>query len=133
MAQMSTDSTDVDRLLYPDLSYSLVGILMNVHSELGSSYQEKHYQRALAIKLKEEPISYKQEVKVQASFSGQNLGVFFLDFLIDGKIVLEIKTVPRITYGHVKQVLRYLEAVDLRLGIIANFRNSKLEFRRVIR
>jgi len=129
---MSTNITNKEKLVYPELSYILMGILFEVHNKLGTKYQEKHYQKAIEIKLKELKIPYQREVKVEIEFGHENLGDFFLDFIIDNKIVLEIKKVWQITQDDIKQVLRYLKATKLKLGIIANFRHKRLEYRRII-
>jgi len=103
-----------------------------VHNKLGNKYQEKHYQRAIEIKLKELGLSYKREQRVDVKFDNDKLGEFLLDFVIDDKIILELKTIWRITQDDVKQVLRYLEATKLKLAIIANFKHQRLEYRRVL-
>lgn len=69
---------------------------------------------------------------IYPEFSNEKLGEFFIDFIIDNKIVLEIKKVWKITRDDVKQVLRYLKSVNLKLAIIANFRHRHLEFHRVL-
>lgn len=120
-------------LLYPELSYQLMGILFEVHNKLGTKYQEKHYQRAIETKLKLLKIPYKREVSIEVNFKNDKLGDFFADFIIDGKILLETKMVWRININDVKQVLRYLDAAKLKLGVIANFKHSKLEYKRVIK
>lgn len=120
-------------LVFSELSYELMGILFDVQNELGSKYQEKHYQRAIEIRLKQAHIPYAREVMVKAKFQGQELGRFFIDFVIDNKILIETKKVGRITSDDVKQVLRYLEATGLTLGIIVNFNSRRLEYRRVVR
>lgn len=127
---MTTNSTN--KLVYPELSYILMGILFEVHNKLGTKYQEKHYQRAIEIKLKELKIPYHREAPVKLKFGSEDLGLFLLDFTVDDKIVLEIKRVWRITDDEIKQVLRYLKVTGLKLGIIANFRHKRLEFRRVL-
>lgn len=132
MHELDTNITNTE-LLYPELSYLLVGILFEVHNTLGTKYQEKHYQRAIEIKLKELKIPYQREMRIEANFNGEKLGTFSADFVIDGKILLETKLVWRISQDDVKQVLRYLEAAGLKLGLIANFRHQSLEFRRVVR
>lgn len=109
-----------------------MGILFEVHNKLGTKYQEKHYQKAIEIKLKELHIPYQKEVHTTVEFEGEKLGEFLLDFVIDDKIVLETKKVWRITQDDIKQVLRYLQAVNLKLGIIANFRHKRLEYRRIL-
>jgi GxxExxY protein len=125
-------TNDTNELVYPELSYVVMGVLFDVHNALGTKYQEKHYQRAIEIRLKELHIPYIREMPIRVQFNGADLGAFFIDFVIDGKIVLEIKRVWNISDDDVKQVLRYLRATGMRLGIIANFRHKSLESRRVL-
>jgi GxxExxY protein len=129
---MTTNLTNKEKVIYPELSYTLMGILFEVHNKLGTKYQEKHYQKAIEIKLKELNIPYKREEKVTIEFGKEKLGEFYIDFIINDKIILEIKKVWKITQDDVKQVLRYLKATNLKLAIIANFRHKKLEYRRVL-
>lgn len=131
---MTTNSTNekLEDVVYPELSYLLMGALFQIHNELGTKYQEKHYQRAIEIKLKELKIPYQKEVMVEVLFGGEKLGKFFADFIIDGKILLETKMIWRITSSEIKQILRYLKATNLKLAIIANFKHPQLEFRRVL-
>ena len=119
-------------ILHPELSYAIMGVVFEVHSKLGNKFQEKHYQRAIEIRLKQLKIPYKKEMKVEAKFEGEKLGDFFLDFVVNNEIVLETKTTPAITSNDVKQVLRYLDTLRLRLAIIVNFRPARLEFKRVV-
>ncbi len=125
-------TNDTNKIIYPELSYMLMDVLFEIHNKLGTKYQEKHYQRAIEIKLKELGISYKKEAKIDVNFEEEKLGEFFIDFIIDDKIVLETKMVWVITQDDVKQVLRYLESTKLKLGIIVNFRHKQLEYRRVL-
>ncbi|MBU2219875.1 GxxExxY protein [Patescibacteria group bacterium] len=127
---MATNNTN--KLIHPELSYVLMGILFEIHNKLGTKYQEKHYQKAVEIKLKELKIPYQREAKVNIEFDGEELGEFFIDFIIDGKIILELKRIWKITADDIKQVLRYLKATNLKLGIIVNFRHNRLESRRIL-
>jgi GxxExxY protein len=129
---VSSTEVAVHDLVYPELSYRIMGLLFDVHNKLGTTYQEKHYQRAIEIKLRESNIQYKREHEVDLTFEGKYLGKFLLDFIVDGSIILEIKTVPLITNDIIRQVLRYLENTSLKLAIIANFRQMPLEYRRVV-
>lgn len=128
----NTATNNTNKIIYPKLSYVLMGILFEVHNKLGNKYQEKHYQKAIEIKLRELDIPYKKEAKIDVSFGRERLGEFFIDFIIDNKIILETKMVWTITKDDIKQVLRYLKSTNLRLGIIANFRHKQLEYRRVL-
>lgn len=123
----------VEDLLYPELSYTLFGILFEIHNKLGTNYQEKHYQKAFEIKLKKLQIPYQKEAKVDVEFDKEKLGKFFIDFIIDNKIILEFKKVWKISNNDIKQVLRYLDATNLKLAIIVNFKYKKLEYRRVVK
>ncbi|MBC7073929.1 GxxExxY protein [Candidatus Parcubacteria bacterium] len=114
------------------MSYILMGILFEVHNKLGTKYQEKHYQRAIEIKLKELKIPYQKELGIDINFGKEKIGKLFIDFVIANKIILEVKKTPAITKDHIKQVLRYLNALNLKLGIITNFQHKKLEYKRVI-
>jgi GxxExxY protein len=129
---MTTNLANKEKLVYPELSYLLMGILFEVHNKLGTKYQEKHYQRAIEIKLKELKIPYQREVKTIVEFGKESLGDFFVDFIIDNKIILEVKKIWKISDDDIKQVLRYLEGTGLKLGIIANFRHKRLEFSRIL-
>ena len=131
-ANVKLMNTNERILIYPDLSYKLMGILFKIHRELGNSYQEKYYQRAIALALDEANIPYKKEVEIELTFNNQNIGKYFLDFVIDNKIALETKTVPIIRDEYYKQVLAYLDAANLKLGIVANFRSKRLTYKRLI-
>ena len=120
------------KLVYPQLSYKIVGVLYKVHSELGGSYQEKYYQRAVKIALKNESISFKREIAVDLTYKGNKIGKYFLDFLVEDKIILELKTKPRFAKEDFRQVRAYLKAKKLKLGILANFRGNKLIYKRVL-
>lgn len=122
----------MNKLVYPELSYKLVGILFEVHGELGNRYQEKYYQRAVEITLKKQEIPYKKELSVSLVFDGENIGKYFLDFLIDDKIVLELKVKPILTKTDYKQVRAYLNSSKLKLGILANFYGNSLEYKRIL-
>ncbi|MCK9401640.1 MAG: GxxExxY protein [Bacteroidales bacterium] len=120
------------KIVYAELSYRIVKILFDVYNELGGRYQEKYYQRAVAIGFDKNKIRYNKELSVNLTFQNQTIGKYFLDFLVEGKIIVELKTVMRFSYDDVRQVLAYLKAKNLRLGILVNFRGNKLEYKRII-
>lgn len=119
-------------LIYPDLSYRIIGILFEVWNDLGPGYKEKHYQRAIAQSFLEANIEFKREAPVKIKYKNQKIGTYFLDFLIEEKIVLEIKRRKYFSKNNIKQVHNYLKATDLKLGIIANFASKELKFKRVL-
>jgi len=123
---------DTNKLIYPELSYQIMGMLFQVHNELGNKYQEKYYQRAVELELKKNKINFQKEVLVDLMYNGEKIGKYFLDFLIENKIVLELKTIDRFKISDYKQVSAYLKSKDIKLGILANFRTEQLTFKRII-
>ncbi|MBM3209264.1 GxxExxY protein [Candidatus Shapirobacteria bacterium] len=120
------------KLIEPELSYQIVGMLFKIHNKLGPTYQEKYYQRAVEQELKESKIPHKRESKVEIGYDNKRLGNYSVDFIIDNKIALEIKSVNYLHPKYINQVLGYLNAFQIRLGIIANFKKKKLEYKRII-
>ena len=119
-------------LVYPELSYKVVGILFSVFNEVGYGYQEKYYQRAIAQALQESGIKFKEQVSAPLEFRGKIIGRYFVDFLIDDKIVLEIKRGDRFLKTNIDQVYAYLKRFNLKLGILINFTKSGLKFKRIV-
>lgn len=120
------------KLIYPKLSYQLMGVLFKVHSKLGSSYQEKYYQRAIKKELEKQKIPFKREMQIKLSYEEEKIGDYYLDFVIDDKIVLEVKAVPFIKKEWTNQVIAYLVSTGLTLAIVANFRTPKLTYKRYV-
>jgi len=120
-------------LVYKELSYKIVGILFKVYNELGGGYQEKYYQRAVALEFKKLGVDFEEQVSVNLSYNGKNIGKYYLDFVIENKIVLEIKVTPRFYLRDVKQVLSYLKATGLPLGILVAFNKKELKFKRILK
>jgi GxxExxY protein len=119
-------------ILYPELSYQIIGILFEVFKELGSGYQEKYYQKAIATELKRCGLEYKEQVSTSLNYKGEKIGNYFLDFLIEDKIVLEIKKDRHFSRKNIEQVYAYLKAFNLKLGILANFTSEGLKFKRIL-
>jgi len=120
-------------IIEKDLSYKIVGVLFDVYNNLGGGYQEKYYQRAIARELKEKNIKYTEQVKVPLDFKGDSIGRYFLDFLIEDKIILEIKANPIFYSRDIKQILSYLKSTNIKLGILASFTRNGLKMKRVLR
>jgi GxxExxY protein len=119
-------------LIYPELSYQIIGILFEVYNQLGSGYHEKYYQKAVALQLKENKVSFKEQVYTPLIFKEEIIGKNFLDFLIEDKIILEIKKGDRFSKKHIEQILNYLKTTNLKLGILANFGSKDLKFKRIV-
>ena len=120
-------------IVYPELSYKIVGILYRVYNMLGTEFQEKHYQKAVKQELTEAGIPFLEQVRTEMYYKSFSIGRYFLDFIIDHKIVLELKTNPYISKKDIIQILSYLKTSDLKLGIIASFSKKGLILKRILR
>lgn len=126
---MSTNVTN--KIIYPELSYILNGIFFKIHNQLGRFCKEKHYQIAFEKELIRLGIPYKREFLSKQMFNGQSLGNDRCDFLIDDKIIVEIKAKKFITKEDYYQLLRYLKAHNIKLGLLVNFRNVYIKAKRI--
>jgi len=119
-------------LIYPELSYQIVGILFEVYNQLGPGYPEKYYQKAISAELKRCNLSFREQVFTPLKLKGETIGRNYLDFLIEDRIILEIKKGTRFSGRNIEQVITYLKTAGLKLGIIANFGPKELKFKRII-
>ena len=120
-------------LVEKELSYKIVGILYDVYNSLGGGYQEKYYQKAIAKELRENRLAYREQLLVPLSYKNESIGRYFLDFLVEDKIVLEIKSAPKFYARDIKQILSYLNKTGICLGILANFNKKDVQIKRVLR
>jgi GxxExxY protein len=130
--QMNANGSASNKLIYPELSYKIIGVLFKAHTELGNRYQEKYYERAVGLALDHHGLKYKKQLPVILTFGGEPIGKYFLDFLIENKIVLELKAVLMLTPKDFKQISAYLKSSNIKLGILSNFRPEKLEYHRIL-
>ena len=120
-------------ILFKGLSYQVVGAAMEVHRLLGSGFLEAVYQTALAHELKLLGIPFEQQERLTVKYKDVVVGDYIADFVIDEKIIIEIKAVSNLTSSHQAQALNYLAATGYKLAILLNFGADELEHRRVVR
>ena len=123
---------DKTEIIYKKLSYTIVGMAMNVHRELGPGFLEKVYENALMVLFRKENMKADQQSSINVYFQNELVGNYVADILVDDKVILELKTVQRITDVHKAQALNYLKATGLHLAIIFNFHSQSLEYERII-
>ncbi|MCX6745921.1 MAG: GxxExxY protein [Candidatus Parcubacteria bacterium] len=119
-------------LIYKDLSYEIVGVLFQVSNELGYGYQEKYYENAIGKLFDKKMISYQRQIKCDLKFDNEKIGLYYLDFLIADKIVLEIKVGKRFAKQAFDQIIAYLKATNKKLGILALFNSKGVRFIRIV-
>jgi GxxExxY protein len=121
-----------EKIIHKDLSYQMVGLAMQVHTELGFGFLEKVYENALMVLFEEKGIHAEQQVPIRVNFHGKLVGDYIADVVVDNSIILELKAVDRISEIHKAQTLNYLKATDYRLALLLNFGKWKLEYHRLV-
>lgn len=120
-------------LLYRDEVYAIIGAAMEVLLTLGRGFLEQVYQEALAIEFSLRGIPFIEQKEMPIVYKGRELDKqYFVDFLAYEKIVIEIKSVDKLNPAHEAQLLNYLKASDIKLGLLINFNSSRLEWKRMI-
>ena len=114
-----------------DLTHRIIGSAIEVHKYLGNGFQEVVYQRALGIEMLLQNINYVRELEMSLQYKGYDVGSRRVDFLIDDKIMVEIKAVINLEDVHLAQAINYLEAYNLEIGLLINFGAKSLQFKRV--
>ena len=123
----------MSELLYKEEVFKLVGLCMEIHRGLGKGHDEVIYKDALVVELQRAGIPFAREQKYEIVYKGVLLPhCYFADFVVWDKILIEAKAAEQLTEAHVKQVLNYLAALKLELGLLVNFGRDSLEWKRVI-
>jgi len=120
-------------LLYKDLTYQIIGAAMEVHKILGAGFLEAVYQKALAHELKLRGLIFYDQVRLPVSYKGELLGEYIADFIVESKVILEIKSVSKLNASHQAQAMHYLAATGNKLALLLNFGTASLEHKRVIK
>ena len=132
---MSTDKMSADKkgkLLYEELTYRVRGAMFVVHTELGPVHKESLYQKALAKEFSERGISFSREKGLDISFKEEKIGVYRPDFIVEDKVVIEVKAVPFLARNAEVQMSYYLRGTGYELGLLVNFGAKRLDIRRRI-
>jgi len=122
----------MEKLIYPDLSYKINGVLFAVHNELGQFCNEKQYCDLIESYFKKFNLQYEREKILPPSFKDELKGRNKIDFLIENKIVLELKSKRFLNNEDYYQIKRYLVALNKKLGILVNFRRKFITPKRVL-
>lgn len=116
---------------HSELTSKVIGCAMRVHSALGNGFQEVIYQRALEIELSLADITFSREFEMPIFYRNQQIGTRRVDFLVDGILSVELKAVIKIEDVHFTQAINYLEAYNLEIGLLINFGERSLNFKRL--
>jgi GxxExxY protein len=120
-------------IVHKELSYAIIGAAMEVHRELGPGFLEAVYEKALAHELTQRGITYEEQKLLPVYYKEQLVGEYKADFAIEGKIIVELKSIPALNPVHEAQVLNYLAATKMQLAILINFGAASLQTKRIVR
>jgi GxxExxY protein len=123
----------VDLAAYNDLTHAIIGCAMTVHRKLGRGFPEVVYQRALAIELYKNDITAEREVELPIFYENEKVGSRRVDFFVERRVLVELKAVDCLLKGHHVQIINYLEAFNLPVGLLINFGSTSLEFKRFVK
>ena len=118
---------------YRELTGKIIGCAMQVHRILGTGFQEVIYQRALAIELEQCGIAAQRELELPIYYRQKEIGSRRVDFLVDETVLVELKALSALNETHHAQIINYLEAYRLPIGLLINFGASSLEFKRFVK
>ena len=113
-------------ILYPGLSWEIVGAAIEVHKHIGPGQLESVYQRSMECELRRRALAFRSQVPVPMFFKGDRVGDFFADLIVEDAVILELKAIERLKAVHTAQLLTYLHAANLRLGMLINFNVPRL-------
>jgi GxxExxY protein len=116
---------------YEEITGKIIGCAMKVHSALGNGFQEVIYQRALAIEMKKQGLTYKREMEMFIYYDDIRIGTRRVDFFVEEKIMVELKAVITLEDVHLNQAMNYCEAYNLPVGLLLNFGSPSLQYKRV--
>lgn len=116
---------------YKDITEKIIGAAMKVHSTLGNGFQEIIYQRALALQMEADGITFTRECNMPIFYLEQQIGERRVDFFVDNKICVELKAITNLEPVHFAQARNYLEAFNIEIGLLINFGAISLKFKRL--
>lgn len=120
-------------LIYPNEYYEIIGACFEVHKNLGSGFLEAVYSEALMWEFEERNIPYEKNKELSILYKGQHLiKKYYADFVCYDKIIIEMKAIDTLVPEHISQVLNYLKATEMRLGILANFGEHQFHSKRIV-
>jgi len=120
-------------LIYKEEAFKIIGCCMEVHRELGKGHNEVIYKDALEIEFRRQEIPFTREQEYKLAYKGTVLPhKYVADFVVMDQIILEAKAIECLTDSHIKQTLNYLAASKLKLGLLVNFGEDSLSYKRVV-
>ncbi len=132
MDNIGEQTSKGEGLIYPELSYKLIGIAFTVFNELGYGHLEKIYQKAYAKELSNEKLNYEEQVPYPVKYKEEIIGRNYLDFLVEEKIIIELKKSDFFSKKNIDQVVNYLKVSGMKLALLINFSKDGVKYKRLV-
>ncbi|WP_295455643.1 GxxExxY protein [uncultured Thiodictyon sp.] len=130
---MDRQDAQDEGLKYGHLTEVVIGCAFDVINELGAGFLESVYENALLLAVRQKGLSATAQQPIKVMFRGECVGDFFADMLVDDKVLIELKAVKALAPEHQAQIINYLNATGIEVGLLRNFGHPKLEYRRFTR
>lgn len=130
---MDTQDGQDKGLLHEELTREIIGCAFEVINELGSGFLESVYEKALLVALRQKALSVAAQHPINVMFRNVCVGDFYADLFVEDNVIVELKAVKALVPEHHAQTINYLNATGIEVGLLINFGNSKLEYRRFTR
>ena len=115
-----------------DITYKINGAVFEVNGILGPGFIEKVYENALMVELKNRGLKVESQVPITVQYKDNIVGEYFADLLVEDKVIIELKTVENLDKAHEAQLLNYLKATELQVGLLVNFKHRKADVKRMV-
>jgi GxxExxY protein len=119
-------------LKHSDITEKILGAAFEVHGLLGNGFQEVIYQRALAVEMTRRGLNFQRELEQEIFYKEQPIGTRRVDFLVEDRVLVELKAITELEAVHAAQLLNYLRAYRLEVGLLVNFGSARLTFKRMV-
>ncbi len=113
-----------EQLLHSDITEEMIGVFYHVYNQLGYGFSEKVYHKAMLITLRKDGWSVESEKKISVFFEGENVGNYYADIVVEGKVMLELKSAEQLSKEHEIQLMNYLRSTEIEVGLLFNFGKS---------
>ena len=120
------------KLLHSKLTEKVLGVYYDVYNEIGHGFLESVYNNCMFLALTKSGMAVRREVPVPVYFRGQDVGQFKADLVVDGAVLIELKAAQNLDRSHAAQIMNYLRATELEVGLLLNFWSPKPQFRRIV-
>jgi len=115
-----------------DITYAINGAIFEVNKILGPGFLEKVYENALLVEFKRRGLKAKNQVPIKVTYKGEVVGDYTADLLVENKVIVELKTVENLDTAHEAQLINYMKATGLQVGLLVNFRHKKADVKRMV-